>query len=216
MPMTSIAAAWRGAWQRPPFRLRFFITMPILALMLSALAVFLQWVERRPGVVVPDPVLRALPMADLTWVIFGVIYGALVAAIVALARDPDRLLLASLSYSLMVIFRIGAMGLLPLDPPAPTIPLQDPFVQLFGTGNVLMKDLFFSGHTSTLVLLFLTARRGKLRIFFLLCTAVVVAAILIHHTHYAVDVYIAPFVAYTSYRVALLLTRHFDPAAPSP
>ena len=216
MLMTSIAAAWRGAWQRPPFRVRFFVTLPLLGLMLALLAVYLLWVEQRPGVVVPDPVLKALPLADLTWVIFGLIYGALVIGVAALVRDPDRLLLASLSYSLMVAFRIVAMYLLPLDPPVPTIPLQDPFVQLFGPGNVLMKDLFFSGHTSTLFLLFLTARRGKLRLFFLLCTIVVVAAILVHRTHYAVDVYIAPFVTYTSYRLALLLTGHVDPAAPSP
>jgi hypothetical protein len=179
--------------------------------MLTLLAHFLQWVERRPGVVVPDPVLAAFGPTDMTWAIFALIYLSLVLALVTFSREPDRLLLAMLSYSIMVVFRIIAMYLLPLDPPSPTIPLQDPFVQLFGSGQVLMKDLFFSGHTSTLFLLFLTSAAGKLRWLFLICTIAVVASIIIHHTHYTIDVFIAPFVAYSSYRIALLTSKRFDP-----
>ncbi len=180
--------------------------------MLTTLATFLQWVEVRAGVVVPDPVLALFPPTDLTWFIFGLIYGALITALVFLARDPDRLLLACQSYSLMIVFRIVAMYLLPLDPPAQTIPLQDPFVQLFGSGNVLMKDLFFSGHTSTLFLLFLTAGTRTRKTVYLCCTIAVASLIVIHHSHYTIDVYVAPFVAYTSYRIAVLFNAHADPA----
>jgi len=181
--------------------------------MLITLTAFLQWVERRAGVVVPDPVLALFPPSDLTWVIFSLIYGGLLTALFFLVREPDRLLLASQSYSLMVAFRIIAMFLLPLDPPADTIPLQDPFVQLFGSGSVLMKDLFFSGHTSTLFLLYLTARKGRLKTAFLLCTVAVAVLIVLHHSHYAVDVYVAPFVTYASYRIAYILNTRCDPAA---
>ncbi len=209
--MTSLAAAWREAWIRPAFRVRTLITFPFLAVVLLTFTTFLQWVERRAGVVVPDPILRLFPPTDLTWIIFGLIYGAIAAALLIFARDPDRLLLALQSYSLMVVFRIIAMYLLPLDPPSVTIPLRDPFVQLFGSGNVLMKDLFFSGHTSTLFLLFLNAREGRWRIAFLLCTISVAVLIVVHHSHYAVDVYMAPFVAYASYRIIVLLNTRFDP-----
>ncbi len=210
--MNSIAAAWKTAWGRPAFRMRSWVTFPFLAVMLATLATFLQWVEKRAGVVVPDPVLALFPASDLTWFIFGLIYGALITALAFLVREPDRLLLACQSYSLMVVFRIIAMFLLPLDPPAVTIPLRDPFVQLFGSGSVLMKDLFFSGHTSTLFLLSLTAGTKIRKIVYLLCTIAVAVLIIIHHTHYAVDVYVAPFVAYTSYRIAVLLNTKADPA----
>lgn len=210
--MNSFAAAWKAAWSRPAFRVRSWITFPFLAVMLTALATFLQWVEKRAGVVVPDPVLALFPPSDLTWFIFGLIYGALLTALVFLARQPERLLLACQSYSLLAVFRIVAMYLLPLDPPAVTIPLQDPFVQLFGSGNVLMKDLFFSGHTSILFLLSLTAGTKTLKMVYLLCTIAVAVLIVIHHSHYTVDVYVAPFVAYTSYRIAVLLNTHADPA----
>ena len=44
---------------------------------------------------------------------------------------------------------------LPFNPPPEMIPLNDPFVQFFGSGKLLTKDFFFSGHTATLFLLFL-------------------------------------------------------------
>ena len=44
----------------------------------------------------------------------------------------------------------------PLDPPPGMIVLEDPLVQLFGgASRPLTRDLFFSGHTSTMFLLFL-------------------------------------------------------------
>jgi len=43
----------------------------------------------------------------------------------------------------------------PLDAPERLILLNDPFVQFIGSGEALTKDLFFSGHTATLFLLFL-------------------------------------------------------------
>jgi hypothetical protein len=95
------------------------------------------------------------------------------------------------------------MSLLPLDPPQTMIPLTDPFVEYFGTGISLSKDLFFSGHTSTLFLLGLTMQARRWRTFFFFCTAAVACCVLIQHIHYTVDVFVAPFFAYASYRLAL-------------
>jgi hypothetical protein len=182
-----------------------------VAVVLTTLPLFLQWVERRPGAVLTDPLLTLLPPVDLTWLIFGLIYLSILTAVAALSRDPERLLLAFQAYALMASFRIVGMFLTPLDPPPSTIPLNDPFVQLFGSGEVLMKDLFFSGHTSTLCLLAFTAGGRGLRRLFSFCAVAVALGVIVHHAHYAVDVFVAPFVAYASYRLALLLNRRFDP-----
>jgi membrane-associated phospholipid phosphatase len=99
------------------------------------------------------------------------------------------------------------MFLLPLEPPALLIPLRDPFVQYLGTGTLLTKDLFFSGHTSTLFLLFLTARGARLKAIFVVCTVGVAISVLLQHVHYSVDVFVAPFFAYAAYRVALAIDR---------
>ena len=202
---------WSGAWRRKAFRVRLLLASVLLGAALLSLVTFLQWVERRSGVVVPDPVLAIVGPIDLTWPIFGLIYLSLITALIAFTGDPEGLTLAMLAYALTAGFRMAAMFLLPLDPPATAIPLQDPFVQLFGTGDVLMRDLFFSGHTSTLLLLTLATRNRRLRFLFACGTIGVALGVILHHAHYAVDVLVAPFVAYTAYRLARMAIHRFDP-----
>jgi membrane-associated phospholipid phosphatase len=93
------------------------------------------------------------------------------------------------------------MYLLPLEPPAQMIPLNDPFVQFFGSGEILTKDLFFSGHTSTLFILFLITESKPLKNIFLTATVLVAIFVVLQHVHYTVDVIAAPFFAYTSFRI---------------
>jgi len=203
MAKQKLAATWKSAWRDSATRRGLLITLPLLIVTLSALARFLEGVEKRPGVVLSDPVLALFTPHDVTWLTFLLIYAGLIGAIAILMRDPRRLLLAVHTYIIMVVFRICAMSLLPLDPPQTMIPLTDPFVEYFGTGIPLNKDLFFSGHTSTLFLLSLTMQSRRWQAVFFLCTAAVACCVLIQHIHYAVDVFVAPFFAYTSYRLAL-------------
>jgi len=92
------------------------------------------------------------------------------------------------------------MFLIPLNPPAEMIPLNDPFVQNFSSGRILTKDLFFSGHTATIFLLFLTSGGKAFKIFFLSATILVGACLLLQHVHYTIDVISAPFFGYLCYR----------------
>jgi membrane-associated phospholipid phosphatase len=155
----------------------------------------------------PDPILALFPAVNLTWLTFGLIYLGLVCGIVFLTRHPRAMLIAFQSYVLMVAVRIAAMYVLPLAAPPTAIPLQDPTVQYLGTGKLLTQDLFFSGHTSTLFLLFLTAQGKGLRTVFLVCTVAVGISVLLQHVHWTVDVLVAPFVAYTCFRVVTMLAR---------
>jgi len=207
--MTKLYSRWRDDWRRPPFRRSLAATIPLLILTLVALTRFLTWVEARPGVRFVDPVLALYTPIDCTWAAFLLIYAGLLVGIGFLAWNPDELLLALQTYVIMVVFRIVAMFLLPLEPPAFLIPLQDPFVQQLGTGTLLTKDLFFSGHTSTMFLLFLTARGARLKAVFLICTVGVAISVLLQHVHYSVDVFVAPFFAYAAYRVALAIDRRY-------
>ncbi len=197
----SVAAAWRDAWAGRAFRIQALLTLPVLVVVLGSLARFLERNEARQGVVLPDPLLALFTPHDLTWVTFGLIYIGLITAIIYLLRHPATLLVAMQAYALMVCFRIVAMTLVPLEPPSSMLPLNDPFVEIFGTGRLLTKDLFFSGHTSTLFLLFLVTPRGVLKMVFLICTVFVAYCVLAQHVHYSIDVFVAPFVAYASVRI---------------
>lgn len=197
--------AWREAWREPGFRLRLAFTVPVLAGVLALLARFLEFVEKRPGATLADPLLEALAPRDLTWLTFGLIYAGLAIGVGQLLARPRRLLLALQSYVVMVLLRIAAMWATPLEAPPGMIPLDDPLVRLFGPAAVLTKDLFFSGHTSTLFLLVLAVEGRRSKVFFLLCTGAVGACVLWQHVHYTIDVLAAPVFAFAAWRVARLL-----------
>ena len=181
------------------------LTPIALVAVLAVMARFLSWVEQRPGVVLADPVLAHVPARDVTWLTFGLVYVGLVTAFVVLLPYPRRLVLGAQAYAVMVLFRMGVMAMTPLEAPPDTIPLRDPLVQILGTGEVLTRDLFFSGHTATLALLAFLAPGRASRRFFLVCTTLVAVCVLWQHVHYTVDVLVAPFFAFASRELVLAL-----------
>lgn len=194
---------WRNAFRNSAFRLQFMISVILLVAILNAFTRFLEWVELRDGAVLADPLLAMITPRDFTWVTFGIIYAGLVLAIVYLAKRPERLLLAVQAYILMLVVRTFMMYLTPLNPSPGLIVLQDPLVEFAGDGNAPTKDLFFSGHTSTMFLLSLVISHGWMKRVYLLFTILVAVCVVWQHVHYVIDVLVAPFVAYACYRVAL-------------
>ena len=184
------------------------LTVVFLIIILIIFSNFLQFIESREGVSLPDPILNLFNPIDLTWLTFGLIYASLIVAIINFVKEPDKILLAVQSYSLMIVFRLITMYLTPFDAPEKLLLLDDPFVQFFGSGQILTKDLFFSGHTATLFLLYLIADKKSLRIFFLCSTLLVAAAVILQHVHYTVDVFAAPFFAYTSYKLVMIINEN--------
>jgi len=179
----------------------FIITAVIVTGVIIAFSHFLLFIEQREGVVLNDPILRTFNPLDLTWLTFALIYLSLIIFVVTTFNKPDKLLIAFQAYGLMLIFRTIAMYLTPFEAPETILLLNDPFVQFFAKGDILTKDLFFSGHTGTLFLVFLLAENKTLKIIFLLLTLMVGTAVLLQHVHYSVDVFVAPFVAYGAYRI---------------
>ncbi len=186
----------------PRFRLAGAVTLLALIGTLVGLSNFLLWVEQRPDVVVlPDPVLARIPPRDLSTPTFALIYGGLLLGIVVLIRRPWELVRAVQSYVLLVLFRIALMWVTPLAPPAGFVMLADPFVESFGPAKALTRDLFFSGHTSTLFLVALVLPKPW-KWLVLGATTIVAVLLLWQHAHYTVDVLVAPFVAFAAVRLA--------------
>jgi hypothetical protein len=203
MPALSLDATWSEAWAERGFRWRLALTLPALAATLAALAAFVKWVERRPGAVLPDPVLAWLAPRDVTWPVFTLVYVGILLAVFLLARSPVRLLVGVQAYVAMALLRMLVMWATPLDPPPGMIVLEDPLVQgLGGASQALTRDLFFSGHTSTMFLLFLAVPGRSAKAYFLACTGAVAWFVLVQHVHYAVDVLAAPAFAYAAWRMA--------------
>lgn len=192
---------WKIEFSQKNFKIKFGYTSLSLIILLALFSEFLLFVEERSGILLSDPLLKVLPVVDVTWFTFVVIYLGLFVAIGHLIRYPKQFVAATQAYIIMIIFRAIAMYLLPLEPPAGMVPLRDPVVEIFGTGQLLLKDLFFSGHTATLFLFSLTAQTKKMRSFFVILTLLVGAAVLIQHVHYSIDVFAAPFFAFTAFKI---------------
>ncbi len=202
--MKRFVEAWNAALKSSRFRIQSIVSLAALFLTLGFMARFLSYIEGRPGVTLHDPILSMITPENLTWLIFGLIYTGLAMAILSLSSKPKDFILTVQAYTLMVWIRIIMMSLVPLNAPEGLIVLQDPLVQLVGDGAAPTKDLFFSGHTSTMLLLYLVTKTKWLKTTLLAFTLVVAVCVIWQHVHYVIDVAVAPFVSYGAYRMVVL------------
>ncbi|MEJ2614923.1 MAG: phosphatase PAP2-related protein [Ignavibacteriaceae bacterium] len=171
---------------------------------------FINAIEARNGVELNDPVLKLFRPIDLSVFIFSVIYVSIIIGLITLLNTPRRLMFALQVYALVVLVRIITLYLTPLNAPPNMIPLVDPIVNNLGTGQLLTKDLFFSGHTATMFFLFLVSENKKMRLFFFFGFVIIAIAVVLQHVHYTIDVVAAPFFTYTAFRIVSLLRNNYQ------
>lgn len=198
---------WKEYLSQPLLRIELIATTIFFIASLSGLAHFLNFVESRNGIALPDPVLRLFAPVNLTWLTFGLIYFSVFFTLFLNYKKPARLMFIIQTYILVVLIRMAVMYVVPLNPPSGMISLDDPFVQFFGTGQLLTKDLFFSGHTALMFLFFLVAENRKIRSIFLVFTIIVAVSVLLQHVHYTVDVLAAPFFTYACFSFVKILRK---------
>ncbi len=210
-----IGSSWIDSYKLKNIQYKLLISVIILVVVLYFYSRFLNYVETREGFSFGDPVLNLFQPVDLTWLIFSLIYLSLLTGTIILLKNPVRLILALQVYTVLILFRMAAMYSVPFNPPPEMIPLNDPFVQFFGTGKILTKDLFFSGHTATLFLLFLVIDKKPFKQIFILFTIIVGISIILQHVHYFIDVLAAPFFTFGSYRIVKRMRERFNYNSPS-
>jgi hypothetical protein len=208
--LNQIKEAWTPKFCQKNFRMQFIVSLILLVGMLFWLARFLVVNESRAGFSFNDPLLDLFNPINVTWLTFLLMYPSIIIGVAALLFYPEELLLTIQAYTLIIFFRLTTIFFLPIEAPATIIPLTDPFIQYFGTGRTLYNDLFFSGHTSAMFLLFLSSQNRKLKTAFLVSTILVGVCVLAQHVHYTVDVLVAPFFAYTCYRIAILFNNQLQ------
>jgi hypothetical protein len=198
---------WRAALQDKTFRIELIAVLIILPSVVYGFSLFLAWVEQREGYVLNDPLLALVGPYDLSTVTLCFTYIPVLAGFIYCAGQPHLFVRLAGAYALLLILRATTLYLVPLSPPADILPLRDPLLELsvYG-GKAALNDLFFSGHTATLFLLFLLAG-GKWKVFFFICTLIVGTLVLLQHVHYTVDVLAAPLFAWLAERVVFFLHR---------
>ena len=89
------------------------------------------------------------------------------------------------------------------------LPLHDLFLKnTFYCQEVLLKDLFFSGHTASVFLLyFLIPQKWVKRV--LLAGGLTLGFLLMHqHVHYTIDIVAAPFFSWIAYQGACFARKY--------
>jgi hypothetical protein len=203
---------WREAFSRVDFKISLLL---IISLALSTVYISTKWLvynESRISAPLNDWVLSSFSPIDLNTPVFFITQIALLIGLTTSAILPYHLIKTLLSIILIAILRIIAMYLVPLEPPNDIIPLRDPFMEdIFYSGKVLMKDLFFSGHTSSLLLLSLTTPLRKVRIYLLISAGVVASMLMLQHVHYTIDIIAAPFFTLLAITIADTIMKYiFD------
>lgn len=202
-PFITFKANWKEAWNLRVFRIQTIITLAFLISLGFFMPPFFTYIQATPGYIINDVILNWLPVQNYSLSIFILIYSVILLTAINLSPHPVLFLKCLQAYCLLVGIRILCLFLVPLDPERLMIPLDDPFVgRLFYNGSVITKDLFFSGHVSTMFLFFLAIPFRNLKYLFIVATSLVSVFILIQHVHYTIDVVAAPFVSWVSYRLA--------------
>ena len=175
-----------------------------MAGILFTLPFFFAHIQKRKGVVLNDWVLAHIPPHNVSVLIFAIIWGMVLLILIRTINKPSIYITYCWTLIFVYIVRFVTISVVALDPPIGLIPLVDPLSSVFYGNATITKDLFFSGHTTTMVLIFLCLERRTDKIIALIAAFAVAYLLLVQHIHYTIDILAAPIVVYPCYR----LTRY--------
>ncbi len=198
----TVGLNWELAWQQKKFRYKLFTSIFFLAVILVCSPFFFQYIEKRNGFLINDPLLKLFPAYNVYILIFILVWSNVFLMLLASIKMPPLLLTFLWAYVLLSIVRWLSIFLFPLEPPPGIIELTDPLSNYFYGVNFITKDLFFSGHTATLFLLFLCHQNKMIKYYTLISCIAVGILVLIQHIHYSMDVIFAFPITYLCYKGA--------------
>lgn len=173
----------------------------IMLMIGSMLPAFFNSIEKRKGLLMNDWILTHLPSVDVSIPIFVIIWGLCAFTIVRSAVTP----VIYIKYVWVLIFttllRIVTISLFALDPPTGLVTLSDPLTGVFYGHSNITHDLFFSGHTTSVYLMYLCLEKKRDKQIALAATLVLVVLLLLQHVHYTIDIIGAFVFVYPLYRM---------------
>ncbi len=196
-----IALEWRNAWAKRSFKIKTIIGSISLLIILVSFPLFFAVIELRKGIYINDVLLNNIPSIDFSIPIFIIIWSTALLLIYRIIKSPDLFLQFLISFLLLSITRIITISLFSLEPPHDLIAINDPISSIFYGGKevFITKDLFYSGHTATQFLMFLSFGKKSDKIITGLTSILIAVMVLFQHVHYTVDVIAAIPFAYSVY-----------------
>ena len=204
MPSPSLKDNWTAIWNSHYRRYELIIGPVIMLGIIFTLPFFFAHIQKRKGAVLNDWLLASIPPHDVSVLIFALIWGMVILIVVRAINNPSIIITFVWTLIFVYIVRFFTLSVVALDPPAGLVPLADPLSSAFFRSGAITKDLFFSGHTSDMVLIYLCLQKRTDKIIALIAAFAVACLLLVQHIHYTIDVLAAPVVVYGCYR----LTRY--------
>jgi hypothetical protein len=200
---------WKEVFSDRNSRKRFCVLGAAMSAMFAFVFFTLAWTEERKGFIIEtwasdflgDPHNFSIPVFTLT-------YSCVLLILYQFRKSPESVYRFLIAYTIMQILRGISLLLVPLEPAPEIIPLEDPFLKVtFYNGRPNLKDLFFSGHVATLLIIafFIHPRKMRTGVF---TAAIITAALLIQQrAHYIIDVLAALPAAWISVKLSSYIAR---------
>lgn len=192
----AVVSLWKNNWQSTEYRKKLISGLIIISLILGSLPFFYQAIEQRNGIKFNDYLLQWLPAYDLSLYIFVTIWSMALLTFHRFKQDPKIFLTFLWGFILINLSRFVSIGLVPLNPPDNLVAIHDPISNYFYGPKFITKDLFFSGHTAAMFLMFLCLKKSSDKLLALIATILIGMAVLVQHVHYTMDVIMAPVITY--------------------
>ncbi|TWR27267.1 hypothetical protein FPZ42_09600 [Mucilaginibacter achroorhodeus] len=203
----TIKEAWVSALQSPKKRDKLLIGSSIVAVMLLGMPFFFNYIQNRKGTELNDWVLDHIPAHDVSIIIFTLIWGMGLLILIRALYNPVIYINYVWSLIFVNLARMLTILFVSLDPPKGLIHLIDPLTGFFYGNTVITRDLFFSGHTSTMVLIYLCLEKRNDKIVAFISAAILMVLLLVQHIHYTIDVVAAPICVYIIFRLVRRLLK---------
>jgi hypothetical protein len=195
----TIKEIWVEALQSPKTRSKILLASVVTIIMLSGMPFFFGHIEKRErccikrlGAGLPA-CLQCIPL------IFALIWGMAALIVYRALYNPNIYIKYAWTLFFVNLTRMITILVFALDPPHGMVHLIDPITGIFYGNAVITKDLFYSGHTSTMVLVFLCLDKRNDKIIGFIAIICVMVLLLIQHIHYTIDVLAAPVFVYIIY-----------------
>jgi len=191
---SNLKQSWKAAFENRTFTLQLVGALSVFLIFPLKADVYFKWIQLRKGVQWNDPLLNAIPALNVSYLIFGIIYLSVIYLLYRLIQEPKKFLWFAWAFNLETAFRFITIYLVALEPPFGLVDLHDPLAEIFiyGDNLAITKDLFFSGHTATMVFVCFFLPTAKEKWLAVGLSLVLVSLLLIQHVHYSLDVLAAP------------------------
>jgi hypothetical protein len=199
---------WQDAWKNKAFRQNFIVGLILLAAAMALTSFFFNYIEaRKNGILLNDWVLQRLPAIDVSFFIVTIMGSALFLFSIRGIANPNILITFLFAIVLQLVTRMITISITEFFPPHGLIVLKDPMGSLLYQSRFVTRDLFYSGHTAIICLLYFCSVNKRDKYYILLAAISVGTLLLIQHVHYTIDVVFAPLFAFGGFWLSRRVLR---------